>query len=95
MRPIQASVHVNFFSFGLLSELNGLELLTDPIASFTVLNMHELNTNFTAVSRLIGIKNISQLPLGLLLDNSALHGHMNIEFSIHIRLSKTVIGRVQ
>ena len=95
VRPIQTSVHVNFLSFSLLSELNGLELLTDPIASFTVLNVHELNTNLAAVSLFVGIKNISQLPLWLSLDNCALHGHVDVEFTLHISLSETVGGRVQ
>ena len=95
MRPIQTSVHVNLLSFSLLSELNGLELLTDPIASFTVLNVHELNTNLAAVSLFVGIKNISQLPLWLSLDNCALHGHVDVEFTLHISLSETVGGGVQ
>ena len=95
VRPIQASVHVNFLSFSLLSELNRFKLLTDPIANFTVLNMHELNTNLAAVSLSIGINNISQLPLWLSLDNSALHGHMNIEFTVHIGLSESVSSRAQ
>ena len=58
MGPIQASVHVNTLGFSLFSELNGLELLSDPIASLTVLNMHELDTNLAAVSLSIGVNNI-------------------------------------
>ena len=86
---------MNFLSFALLSELNGLELLTEPVANFTVLNVHKLNTNLAAVSLFIGIKNISQLPLWLSLDNCALHGHVDVEFTLHISLSETVSGRVQ
>ena len=55
MGPIQASVQVDALLSTHISELNGLELLSEPIANLAVLNMHELNANLAAVGIFIGL----------------------------------------
>lgn len=76
------------------SKLNLLELLTDPVANFALLDMHELHADFITVSFTVGTDKIPQLPLRLALCDSAVVGHANGEFTIHICLSEAVVGRV-
>ena len=55
MGPVQASVHVDALISAHISELNGLELLSDPIANLAVLNVHELNANLAGVGIFVGL----------------------------------------
>lgn len=49
MGPVEALVHVNALSLGLLTELDGLKLFSDPITDVAVLNVHELHTDLVTV----------------------------------------------
>ena len=95
MRPVQAPVHVNFFTFGLLTELNRFELLTNPSANLTVLDMHELNGYFVAVSITICADQLTEDPFSFPLYDSAAEGHLDVELTVHIRLSEAVVGWVE
>ena len=59
MGPVEAFVHVNLLSFRDGSELDRLELLTNPIANFTILDMHELHADLATVSFLVGLNQIT------------------------------------
>ena len=56
MGPVEALVHVNALSLGLLTELDGLKLFSDPVANVAVLDMHELHTNLVAVGFAVCLK---------------------------------------
>ena len=95
MRPVQAHVHVNALGLGWVAELNGLELFTDPVALLFVLNMHELNANFVAVSFAVSGNEFAQNPLGLALqDRAATSLSIDRELTVHVSLSETIEGGV-
>ena len=56
---VQASVHVDLLTLGRLSELDRLELLADPVADFTFLDMHELNADLATISLLVGCEQVT------------------------------------
>ena len=93
--PIQADVHVDALISSHISELDGLKLLTYPITSFAVLNMHKLNTNFVAVGFLVGGNKIPEHPLLLLLGDGTVQGHLNVKLTVHIGLSKAIACRIE
>ena len=90
MRPIQSLVHVHFLSFGLGRELKRLELLSNPVTHFTVLDVHELDTNLATIGMLISLNELSQLPFLLSLNYSAAKGHCDGEFAFHVRLCESI-----
>ncbi len=49
MGPVKARVHVDSLFLAWLSKLDLLKLVADPIANYTVFNVHELDTNLLAV----------------------------------------------
>ena len=96
VRPIESGVHVDALTLSWLSELDGLELLTDPVASLAILDMHELHTDLAAVSLLVSLDQISQLPFGLSLgDRAVVVGHVDREFTVHVSLCEAVVARVK
>ena len=95
VRPVKTGIHVHTFTFRGLTELNRFKFFTNPCAHLAVLDMHELNGNFVAVSLTVGIDQLAENPLWFSLNNSASKGHLNGELSVHVSLSEAVVGRVQ
>ena len=50
---------MDFLAFGLLCELKRLELLSDPVTYFTVLDMHELDSDLTTIGMFISLNELS------------------------------------
>ena len=90
MGPVETLVHVDAFRFGYLTELDRFKFFTNPVANFTVLNMHELHSNLTAISFLVSLNQLAQDPLILSLDNSATERHLNVELAVHVSLCEAV-----
>ena len=86
---------MNFLTFGLLTELNRFELLTNPSANLTVLDMHELNGYFVAVSLLICADEFTKDPFSFPLHDSATEGHLDVELAVHVSLCEAVVSRVE
>lgn len=59
MRPIESLVHMDFLTFGLLCELKRLELLSDPVAYLTVLDVHELDSDLATIGMFISLNELS------------------------------------
>ena len=59
MRPVESLVHMDFLTFGLLGELKRLELLSDPVAYLTVLDVHELDSDLTTIGVFISLNELS------------------------------------
>lgn len=95
MSPVKACVHVNSLTLRLIAELDRLKLFTNPVAHFSVLNVHELNGNLVAVSIAVRIDKLAEHPLLFPLDNSTTKWHLNVEFTVHVSLGKAVVSRVE
>jgi len=95
VRPVKTRVHVHSLTFRRLAELNRFELLTDPVANFTILDMHELHGNLIAVCFAVGLNQIAKNPLLLSLDDGTSEGHLDVELAVHVRLSEAVVSRVE
>ena len=48
-----------------------LDVGPDPVTDFLVLDVHELDSNLSTVGILVGLNQLSQLPLGFLEDDGA------------------------
>ena len=95
MSPVQAFVHVDTLTFGDIPKLNGLKFLSNPVTYFAILNMHELDTDLTAISLLIGLNKFTEYPLLFPLDNRASERHLDVEFSVHVSFSETIVCWVE
>lgn len=78
-------------TFRRFTELNRFKLFTNPSANLAVLDMHELHGNFIAVSFTVGIDQFAEDPLWFSLNDCASKGHLNVEFSVHVSLSESVM----
>ena len=67
-----------------------LDVLSDPVASLSVLDMHELDANLVTVSLLICSDQISQLPLGLLLHNGATEWSLVVDLLVEVGFGKSI-----
>jgi len=90
MCKVEPFVHVYTLTLGWLSELDRLELLTDPVANFTILDMHELDADLTTVSLLVGFDKVAKYPLLFPLNDCASKGHLNVELTVQICLAKAI-----
>ena len=95
MGPVKARVHVDSLFLAWLSELDLLKLVADPIANYTVFNVHELNTNFLAVCLAVSRNQISKNPLWFSLCNSAIVRHLDAHLFVHISFSEAIVMRVK
>jgi len=95
VRPVQSLVHVTPFFVRGLSELKRFKLLPNPITNLAILNVHELDANFVAISMSVGFDEIAEHPLLFALHNGASEGHLDMELTIHIRLCESVAGGVE
>ena len=86
---------MNSLFFRDISELDRLEFLTNPIAGIAILDMHELDTDLTAICLFVSVEEITEHPLLLSLDDGASERHDDVEFTVHIGLGEAVGGRVQ
>ena len=57
--------------------------------------MHELNGYFVAVSLAVGTDQFAEHPFSLPLHDSAAEGHLDVELTVHVSLSETVVSRVE
>ena len=93
--PVQATVVSNLLLLSALFVLDALKLVSDPVALFTVGDMHKLNADLSTVSILISLQKISQLPLLLFLQDRAILGEVNVEGSVQVSLSEPVVSVIE
>jgi len=77
VRPVESVVQVNLISVIHFFVLDTLKFEADPIADVTLWNVHELHTNLAAVSLMVCLNDILELPNFPLLENSRLVMQLN------------------
>lgn len=90
MCKVESLVHVYTLSFCRLFELDRLELLTDPVANLTILDMHKLDADLATVSLFVGFDKVAKHPLLFSLNNCASKGHLYVELTVHVSLAEAI-----
>ena len=96
MSVVQTVIHLDTLTLAHISKLNFFEPLANPVADFTLLDMHELHTNLTAIGLPVSSNKIAKLPLGLLFrDCARIVGHADGDLSFKVSVGKAVMRGVE
>jgi len=91
VRPVQSIVEGQFLNVSHAFVLNTFEVESNPVLNRAIRNVREFDTHLAAVGSAVSFDNVSELPDLLLLENGGFVGQLNVEFTVQVLLSETVV----